>query len=204
MPIILIATRNKDKVLEINHKLKGLGLEVKSFLDFPHIPEVIEDGKTIEENALKKARIGFFATGLTTLSDDTGIEVEALNGAPGLYSSRYAGDNASYADNRHKLLRELEGIPIEKRRAVFRTVVVIFDKDGFNQLEGRCEGLITEDERGTGGFGYDPIFLLPEYGMTFAEMPLKLKNRVSHRGRAVEKAIQIIREKLKIYPENRI
>ena len=199
MSTVLIATRNKDKVLEINHKLKGLGLEVKSFLDFPHFPEVIEDGKTIEENALKKARTGFLATGLTTLADDTGLEVEALNGAPGLYSSRYAGDNATYADNRRKLLLELEGIPPDKRRAVFRTVVVIFDKDGFNQLEGRCKGLITEDERGTGGFGYDPIFLLPEYGMTFAEMPLKLKNRVSHRGRAVEKAIQIIREKFKIY-----
>ena len=198
MSTILIATRNKDKVLEITDKLRGLQLEVKSFLDFPHIPEVVEDGTTIEENALKKARAGFLLTGLTTLADDTGLEVEALNGAPGVYSSRYAGENASYADNRRKLLRELEGIPPNDRRAVFRTAVVIFDKDGFNRLEGRCEGLITEDERGNAGFGYDPIFLLPEYKMTFAEMPMELKNRISHRGRAVEKAIQIIRDKFKI------
>ncbi len=193
---LLIATRNRDKVREISEKLQGLGLRIMSLLDFPEIPDVVEDGATIEENALKKAYAGFGATGLTTIADDTGLEVEALQGAPGVYSSRYAGEKASYADNRRKLLHEMKGIPPEKRGAAFRTVVVIYDEDGFELVEGRCDGAITSEERGEAGFGYDPVFLIPGFGLTFAEMPLERKNRISHRGLAVEKAIKAIKRKL--------
>ena len=198
MKQILIATRNLDKVREIGAKFKGLSLEVKSLIDFPQIPEVVEDGITLEENAIKKAAAGFNATGLLTLADDTGLEVEALNGRPGVYSSRYAGENASYSDNRRKLLQELKEIPWEKRKAVFRTVAVLLDEKGAITFERRCSGIILDEERGEGGFGYDPVFFIAEYGMTFAEMPLELKNRISHRGLAVERVVDYIQKKLQL------
>ena len=198
MKQILIATRNLDKVREIGAKFKGLSWEVKSLLDFPQIPEVVEDRVTLEENAMKKAAAGFNAAGLLTLADDTGLEVEALNGRPGVYSSRYAGENASYSDNRRKLLQELKGIPWEKRKAVFRTVAVLMDEKGVITFIGRCSGIIISEERGAGGFGYDPVFFIAEYGMTFAEMPLELKNRISHRGLAVEKVVDYLQKKLQL------
>jgi XTP/dITP diphosphohydrolase len=185
-------------VREISQKLKGLGLEILSLNDFLKIPDIIEDGATLYENALIKAKAGFTATGIPTLADDTGLEVEALGGAPGVYSSRYAGEKATYADNRWKLLRKMSGIPREKRKALFKTVVVFYDKDGHQAVEGTCEGVILNEERGCGGFGYDPVFYVPEYKMTFAEMPLDLKNRISHRGKAVEKAIELIKKRIKL------
>jgi len=194
--ILLIATKNADKIREISQKLDGLKLEIKSLLDYPEIPDVIEDGATLAENALKKARTGFEATGLMTIADDTGLEVEALNGAPGVYSSRYAGDDATYADNRRKLLRAMDGIPEGKRKALFRTVVVLINVDGIEQVEGCCEGIISREEQGTGGFGYDPVFYVPEYGQTFAEMPLIEKNKISHRGIAIEKTVKLIKERI--------
>ena len=195
---ILIATRNRDKVREIARKLAALDFEVKSLLDFPDIPEVVEDGDTIEENALKKARAGFEAAGLPTIADDTGLEVEALGGQPGVFSSRFAGEGATYADNRRKLLREMEGAPLEKRGAVFRTVVVVYDENGYEMVEGRCEGVITTVERGDEGFGYDPVFLIPGMNLTFAEMPLEEKNKISHRGLAVDKAIKVILRRMAV------
>lgn len=191
---ILIATRNKDKVREITAKLVPLGVQVKSFLDFPEIPEVIEDGDTLEANALKKAETGFKSTGIPTLADDTGLEVEALGGAPGVYSSRYAGEDATYSSNRRKLIEAIKGIPIDKRQAAFRTVVTIFDEKGAVQIEGKCGGIIIAEERGDGTFGYDPVFYVPEYGQTFAEMDLELKNRISHRGLAFGQAMEVIKE----------
>ncbi len=195
---ILIATRNRDKVREIAAKLAGLNLNIKSLLDFPQIPDVIEDGKTLEENALKKARAGFEATGLPTIADDTGLEVYALNNAPGVYSSRYAGEKATYRDNRKKLLQEMRNIPPSDRKCVFRTVVCIYDEKGYEFIQSKCEGIIIEEERGSGGFGYDPIFLVPQYDQTFAEMPLELKNVISHRGKAVDKTIQVIKRRWNI------
>ena len=195
---LLIATKNEDKVREISRKLAGLDIEIKSLRDFPQIPDVVEDGEILAENALKKARAGYEATGLLTLADDTGLEVGALNGAPGVHSSRYAGENATYADNRRKLIREMEGVPHQERKAVFKTVVVLMGEDGIEVVEGQCQGVITEEERGSGGFGYDPVFLIPQYNLTFAEMPLELKNKISHRGLAVAKAIAIIKNNIAI------
>lgn len=190
---ILISTKNKDKVREISQKLGGLNLEIKSLLDFPDIPDVIEDGDTLEANALKKARTGYEKTGLLTIADDTGLEVEALDGQPGVYSSRYAGEDATYADNRRKLLQAMQSVPADNRKAAFRTVVVILG-EGFEEIvDGVCEGVITTEERGSGGFGYDPVFLIPESGLTFAEMPLVEKNKISHRGIAVAKAVDFLR-----------
>ncbi len=195
MKTLLLATHNLDKVREIAAKLAHLDIEVKSFRDFPHLPEVLEDGATLEDNALKKAREGFQATGLPTLADDTGLEAAALNGAPGVYSSRFAGEDATYADNRWKLLKEMENIPDNLRQAAFRTVVTIYDDKGFEQVEGICQGVIIRSERGEGGFGYDPVFFVPEYDQTFAEMALELKNRISHRGKAIDKAIEVIKKR---------
>ena len=195
MQTLLLATRNRDKVREIAAKLAHLDIEVKSFLDFPHLPEVVEDGETLEANALKKAKVGFQAAGIPTLADDTGLQVAALNGAPGVYSSRFAGKDATYADNRRKLLKEMENIPDNLRQAAFRTVVTIYDEKGFEQVEGLCEGVIIRSERGEGGFGYDPVFLVPSCGQTFAEMSLDLKNRISHRGKAIDKAIEVIKQR---------
>ena len=192
--IILIATRNKDKVREITAKLVPLGVQVKSFLDFPEIPEVVEDGETLEANALKKAEAGFKSTGILTLADDTGLEVDALGGAPGVFSSRYAGQDATYSSNRRKLIEAVKDIPLDKRQAAFRTVVTIYDENGAVQVEGRCGGIIIEEERGKGTFGYDPVFYVPEYGQTFAEMEMELKNKISHRGIAFSKAMEIIKE----------
>jgi len=198
MKTLLLATRNRDKVREIAAKLAHLNIKVKSFRDFPHLPEVVEDGETLEANALKKAREGFQATGIPTLADDTGLEVSALGGEPGVYSSRYAGENVSYADNRRKLLMEMENVSDNMRQAAFRTVVTIYDKKGYEQVEGICEGVIIRGERGEGGFGYDPVFYVPEFGQTFAEMSLELKNRISHRGKAIDKAIEVIQRKLQV------
>jgi XTP/dITP diphosphohydrolase len=193
---ILIATRNKDKIREISQKLEGLGLKIKSLNDFPRIPDINEDGATIEDNAIKKTQTGCNATGLLTLADDTGLEVSALKGAPGVYSSRYAGKGATYADNRRKLLQAMQNIPKEKRNAVFRTVAAICDENGVILVEGKCEGVIIEEERGSAGFGYDPVFMIPELGKTFAEMTLEQKNRISHRGKAFAKAREIIERKI--------
>ena len=195
---LLIATCNKDKVREISAKLEPLGIEIKSLIDFPEILEVVEDRDTLEGNALKKAEAGFNHTGIPTLADDTGLEVEALNGAPGVYSSRYAGKNATYADNRTKLLLEMENVPEGRRQAAFRTAAVIYDNDGYEVVEGRCAGVIIFTERGDSGFGYDPIFLIPEYEQTFAEMPLELKNKISHRGIAFAKAIEVITKRWRL------
>lgn len=192
---LLIATRNKDKVREISVKLEPLGVEIKSLLDFPEMPEVVEDRDTLEGNALKKAEKGFKFTGIPALADDTGLEVDALNGAPGVYSSRYAGKDVTYADNRKKLLLEMRNIPEGKRQAAFSTAAVIYDSEGYEVVEGKCEGVITFTEHGEDGFGYDPVFLIPEYDQTFAEMPLELKNEISHRGIAFAKVIEVIKKR---------
>jgi XTP/dITP diphosphohydrolase len=192
--LLIVASRNPDKIAELRHALAGLDLEVRSAAEFAAVPEVEENGSTLAENALLKARAVFRATGELALADDTGLEVDALGGAPGVHSGRYAGPEQDYARNLVKLLARMEGVPEDRRSARFRTVAAIVFPDGREELvEGVCEGRILEAPRGTGGFGYDPVFLLPEVGMTFAELTLERKDRLSHRGRAMRAAREILR-----------
>ena len=181
---IVLATGNQDKVKEIVDILKNLDIELLTLKDFPGVPGVVEDGKTLEENALKKARVISGFTKLPAVSDDTGLEVDALNGAPGVYSSRYSGENATYADNVKKLLGDLENVPPEKRQARFRCAVALYSEKNTQIIEGVCEGEITDQPHGSEGFGYDPVFFVSEYDCTFAEMDLNLKNKISHRAKA--------------------
>lgn len=168
--------------------LAGLGINVLSLEDFPDIPEIAEDGETFLDNALKKARAVAELTGETVLADDSGLEVEALKGAPGVHSSRYAGDGADDAKNITKLLAELREVPPGERKAAFRCVLVLYQPGGrWETFEGRWEGEIAQAPAGEGGFGYDPVFYLPESGLTVAELSAESKNRLSHRARAFEK-----------------
>jgi XTP/dITP diphosphohydrolase len=182
----VLATANQDKVVEMRQAMQGLSVELLTRAEFPGIPPVLEDGATLEENALKKARAVCAATGIRSIADDTGLEVAALHGAPGVHSSRYAGPGATYADNVAKLLRALEGVPMEGRGARFRCVVALVEPVGAEVLvEGICEGVIITEPRGAGGFGYDPIVAPVEGdGRTFGEMTADEKHAISHRARA--------------------
>ena len=184
---LLVATRNADKIKEIRRLLQNPDLEIISVSEIENLPYVEEDQPTLEGNAIKKATVICEASGLPTMADDTGLEVDFLNGEPGVYSSRFAGANATYDDNVAKLLSRLQGVPLEKRTARFRTVIAFCDGERIETIEGVCEGYISEERRGEGGFGYDPIFYVPEVGKTFAELSLDEKNQISHRGRALRK-----------------
>ena len=153
--------------------------------DFPHVGEIIEDGETLTENAIIKAQTVFDITGIPAISDDTGLSVDALNGAPGVYSARYAGENATYTDNVEKLVDEMKNISSENREAQFKTVMVYIDKDTELIADGVVKGQITDASKGVGGFGYDPVFYIPEKEKTFAEMTIQEKNQISHRGIAL-------------------
>ncbi len=181
---IVIATRNAHKLEEIHAIFNFQGLEVCSALDFPEIPDTIEDRDTLEGNAIKKAQELCDATGLMAMADDSGLEVEALDGAPGVYSARYAGEPCSYEDNNAKLLRELADK--DNRRARFRTVIALA-RPGEEPLtvEGICQGVIIDELRGEHGFGYDPLFVPDGFDQTFAELPAETKNKISHRARAL-------------------
>lgn len=182
--IIVLATRNKGKVEELREMLKGYPVDLKSLNDFGPIPEAVEDGATFDDNAYKKALFTARVLGLPAMADDSGLVVAALNGAPGVYSARYAGEKASDADNIRKLLAELAGQ--SDRRAAFECVISLAVPSGpALTYEGRCEGEILAAPRGEGGFGYDPVFYSPELGKTFAEAGMEEKNRISHRGRAM-------------------
>jgi XTP/dITP diphosphohydrolase len=177
--------------------LQGLPLDILYLGDFPHIGEIPEEGDTLEANALTKSETALRETGLPSLADDTGLEVDALGGRPGVYSSRYSGPNATYDDNVKKLLGELEGVPLEKRGATFRTVVAVsFPGEESGVVEGKCEGTIITEARGKSGFGYDPVFLPDGKELTFAEMALPEKNKISHRGLALKAARALLEEKL--------
>jgi XTP/dITP diphosphohydrolase len=189
---LVLATGNRDKIKEMRELLNLSGIKILTLDEFPDAPDVVEDGKTLEENAVKKARTIADFTGLPTVADDTGLEVDYLNGKPGVYSSRFAGEGASYSDNVQKLLRQLAGIPWEKRRARFRCVVALCTKTETRTVEGACEGFITEAARGERGFGYDPVFYVPEFSRTFAEMGLAVKNKISHRAKAFGKLKELI------------
>jgi XTP/dITP diphosphohydrolase len=191
-----LATRNPDKIKEIRIILDRPHLELVSLLDFPDMGEIVEDGNTLEANALKKARESFQWTQIPSIADDTGLEVNALDGAPGVRSSRFAGEGASYRDNCEKLLQLLKGVTADKRTAQFRCVVAYADSDEEFYVEGICEGTILDAYRGQGGFGYDPLFYLPGIGKTFAEISAEEKNRISHRGIAFRKMAEKLREKV--------
>nr|MBN2277219.1 XTP/dITP diphosphatase [candidate division Zixibacteria bacterium] len=193
---LVLATKNKDKIREIRELLKDLPITILTCDDFLEFPEIEETGLTLEENAVLKARGIAEFTGFAALADDSGLEVEALNGAPGVYSSRYAGPECSYEDNNRKLLAELEGIPEGKRAARFRAVIALaFDNGRVETVEGTAEGIITGEKAGYDGFGYDPVFFYPPAGKTFAEMTLEEKNSVSHRGKALVKARELLSSK---------
>ena len=182
---LVLATHNRHKQIEMNLILSGLGVQVIGLEDFPEIKNIEETGTSLIENALIKARTVHEITGLPTLSDDTGLEVDALNGAPGVYSARYAGENPSYEDNVNKMLSEMEQVPKDKRAARFRTVLAFVDTNSEFCEEGVIEGMITETTHGKDGFGYDPIFQPENLTVTFAEMSSEEKNKISHRARAL-------------------
>lgn len=193
MDKLVLASRNKNKIEEMRAIVSGLGVEVLSALDFPHLEEVEEDLPTLEGNALKKARYVFRQTGIPSLSDDTGLEVDALDGRPGVYSARYAGENATYQENVLKLLAELNGK--HERGARFRTVVALVTDTEEQTFEGFVEGEITKEQTGDGGFGYDPVFRPIGYTETFAELDSSEKNRISHRGKAIQKFVAFLESK---------
>jgi XTP/dITP diphosphohydrolase len=175
-------------VQEIRAMMRDTGAVVRSLEEYPELPEVVEDGASFLANALKKARTTAELTGEITLADDSGLEVAALDGAPGIYSSRYAGDGADDGQNNRKLLDDLKGVPAAGRGATFRCVLVLCHPDGrYESFEGRWAGRIAEEPAGEGGFGYDPVFFLPEQGVTVAELSPGVKNRISHRAQALAK-----------------
>jgi XTP/dITP diphosphohydrolase len=188
MKELIVATGNNGKLIEINELLKGYVATMLSLKDFPGLPEIEEDGLTFTENAIKKAKLTSLATGKPVIADDSGLLVAALDGRPGVYSARFASPGASDAQNNQKLLAELSGIPAEKRLACFQCVIALYQPDGSCvTFSGELDGLILESPRGSGGFGYDPLFLVREYGKTLAELPPEIKNRISHRGKALHK-----------------
>lgn len=187
---LVLATHNRDKAREIIDMLAGLDIEIVTLDAYPDFPSTIEDGDTLEANALKKAREASAHTGLTALADDTGLEVDALNGAPGVYSARYSGEGATYASNCAKLLDEMKTVPGGKRNARFRTVMALAlvsrdSKYEYLMSDGVLPGKISASALGNSGFGYDPVFVDIVSGKTLAEMSLAEKNRTSHRYRAL-------------------
>jgi XTP/dITP diphosphohydrolase len=193
----VLASRNPGKIREIQAMLADLGIRLFSLNDYPEIPEIVEDGKSFLENALKKGRAVAEATGEIVLADDSGLEVDALRGAPGIYSARYAGNDADDLQNNRKLLHDLKGVPAANRGAAFRCILVLYPPDGrYEAFEGRWEGRIAEVAVGKGGFGYDPLFFLPEEGMTVAQLSPEVKNRVSHRAQAFAKLKERLRNGL--------
>lgn len=187
MKQLVLATRNQNKIKEIKNILGNLDAQILTLDDFPLISPIVEDGQTMEENALKKAHTVFQQTRLPVLADDSGLEVFYLAKRPGVHSARYAGENATYEENNKKLLKELKGVPSRRRNAQFRCVIAFVAEGEEKIVEGNCEGKIIEEPRGSNGFGYDPIFQPTGYTQTYAEMPLQLKNKISHRAKALEK-----------------
>ena len=191
---VVIGTHNRDKLKELMmaFNLKDLDVELLSLDDFPEIGDIPETGKTLEDNALIKAREVNRLTKLPALSDDTGLELDALHGEPGVFTARYAGENCTYNDNVEKLLNDLEKVPLPNRTAKFRTVVAYVDGDFEITAEGYCDGLISRSAKGEFGFGYDPIFFVPDENKTFAQMSIEEKENHSHRGKAIRAIIKLL------------
>ena len=194
MKKIVIASSNKHKVSEISINIQPFFDTILSFSDFPKIGEIIEDGTTIEENSFIKSRASFKYTGLASVADDTILEVDHLNGEPGLYTARYAGEQATYTQNMDKLIKELHGVEMNMRTARFRTVISYVDGVNDFHVEGILEGKILKNKIGKNGFGYDPIFYVDKYDKSLAQINSSLKNDISHRGLAIKKFVSKIKE----------
>tara|TARA_B100000941_G_scaffold3090_2_gene2012 strand:- start:187 stop:780 length:594 start_codon:yes stop_codon:yes gene_type:complete len=195
---LVLATHNDGKILEMQYALKNISVDVITLNDFPYIDEIPETGQTLLENAFIKAETVFNETGLPSLADDTGLEIDALGGEPGVYSARYAGENASYLDNCAKVLSKLDGVRPENRTARFRTIMAFVGKDKKFHCEGNVNGLIIDEMIGHNGFGYDPIFYYPKLEKTFAELKKDEKNSISHRGKALRNFCEILKKQRNI------
>lgn len=183
---LVIATRNQKKKAEMVRLLGNVGMKIWSLADFPAIPPIEEDGGSFDENAIKKATVTAEATGMLALADDSGLEVDALGAAPGIYSSRYAGPDASDEMNNRKLLQELKGVPPAKRKARYKCSIALAEPDGNVKVtRGECFGFITTSPHGNAGFGYDPLFIIPRFSKTAAELGSKIKDKISHRAKAI-------------------
>lgn len=195
MKRIVLATHNRDKAKEFQQIFADLSVSVETLDDYPNVGPIEEDAESLEGNALKKAQEVYHLTGVPSLADDTGLEVRYLNDAPGVFSSRYAGEGATYADNVRKLLKDMRGVPPRRRGAQFRCVLAFVPAAGVGELaEGTCRGNILEQPRGNRGFGYDPIFLPLGHSATYAEMDPALKNGISHRALAAQAMKEILRK----------
>lgn len=191
---LILASGNKGKIAEFQRLLDGLNITVHSMKDYPEIGEILEDGTTFAENALKKARTVCQATGKPALADDSGLMVDALDGAPGIYSARFAGEDHNDAANNAKVLELMQEVPDEKRGAQFFCAIALVLPDGREySVEGYCRGQMLYALQGEGGFGYDPLFYVADLGKTFAQLSMEEKNAISHRGMANRKAVEIIR-----------
>ena len=192
---LIIATGNEDKVREIDEILEGTGFEAISMKQAGFNPDIVEDGTTFEENALKKAMAVHELSGEYVMADDSGLCIDALDGAPGIYSARFCGEDSTYEEKFRKIFEMLKDVPEEKRTAHFTCAIAVVkpDKTEFT-VEEYFNGVLHEKPSGVNGFGYDPIFYVPEYGMTSAEMSPELKNSMSHRGKALRKAVELILE----------
>lgn len=197
---IILSSGNMHKISEIRNILKDMPFEIVSKDDLGYEDfDVVEDGETLESNAFKKAEELHNLVDGIVIADDTGLFVDALSGEPGVYSARYAGEHVSYKENNKLLLKNLEGIPIEKRTAYFKTVMAVVFEDGKKIIAQGCvKGKIAFEEKGENGFGYDPLFIVEDTGKTFAEMTAEEKNKVSHRARA----LMNLKEKLEVLDEN--
>lgn len=193
---IVLATHNRGKMKEMSSILAHLPVNLLTLDDFPQIGEIPETGETLKENAFIKAETVHQKTGLPALADDTGLEVDALDGAPGVHSSRYDGETATFEDNCRKMLQEMDGIPAEERTARFHTVIAFVSDSGNEWTEGMVEGRILEKKQGDGGFGYDPLFYYPPLKKTFAELNSEQKNNISHRGKALRNFCQILEKRI--------
>ncbi len=191
---ILVATENENKLNEIRRIMSDVELELIGLFDLPYaVPKVIEDGNSFMENAIKKARETARVAHCPTIADDSGLCIDALNGKPGIFSARYSGSTKNDEENRRKVLEEMSNIPQEERGAQFKCAIAfVVGGNVIGCVEGVCEGYISFDERGTHGFGYDPIFYYPELKKTFAEISGEEKNRVSHRCKALSKTKDLI------------
>jgi XTP/dITP diphosphohydrolase len=191
---LVIATQNRNKIIEIRDKFAGVsGLELVSLGDFPGAPDIVEDGDTFRDNAAKKARGIAAFTGRLSMADDSGLVVDALGGRPGVYSARYGGASATDEDRNRAILEEMRDVPPPLRAARFVCVIALCTPEGeCLYAEGECGGVIADTMKGSRGFGYDPIFFLPDRGKTMAELPLEEKNRISHRAQALEKARELL------------
>jgi len=191
---LLLATRNRHKKRELQELLADMEVEILTLKDVDPIPEVVEDGETFEANAVKKARATAMAAGILSLADDSGLEVDALQGKPGVYSARFAGEHATDEENNAKLLKLMESVPDEKRTARFVSVIAICDPQGHVEtVRGECKGTIARIPAGNGGFGYDPLFIPQGYEQTYAQLSAEEKNRISHRGVALAKAVPVLK-----------